>query len=75
MLRITIDLVPFGHKELTRKLGEIEIINDGTGSPEVGNYIYRLFDADTSIEGELKEHNRAQSVFKLLKAVLNKALF
>jgi len=75
MLRITIDLVPFGKEDLTEKIGEIIIHNDGTGNHEVGNYKYELSDVEVSIKGELKEHNRMQSVFKLLQGVLNKALF
>jgi hypothetical protein len=47
MLRIKIELVPYGKEEWTRELGSIDIIND---------------------------HNRLQSAFKILQAVLNKAL-
>jgi hypothetical protein len=76
MLRIKIELVPFGNEELAREIGDIEIINDGTGDHRYGNYIYELWDNEnSSIKGELKGHNRLQSVFKLVQAVLNKALF
>ena len=74
MLRITIDLVPYGKEKWLRNIGKIEIGNDGTGNERFGNYKYKLVDSDVIIKGELKEHNRMQSVFKLLQAVLNKAL-
>ena len=80
MLRIKIVLEPYGKKEWQREIGEIEIINDGTGDHSHGNYIYELWDANTTlhdkvtIKGELKGHNRMQSAFRLLQAVLNKAL-
>ncbi len=74
MLRITIELVPYGKEDLTEKISEIIIYNDGTGDYKVGNYKYELSDVDISIKGELKEHNRMQSAFKLLQGVLNKAL-
>lgn len=80
MLRIKIELVPLGNENLTRELGQIKIINDGTGDYHEGNYTYKLSDeattitAPVTIEGQLKGHNRMQSAFKLLQAVLNKAL-
>lgn len=74
MLRIKIELVPYGDESLTREIGQVVIINDGTGDYRVGNYEYELSDRDVKIKGKLKGHNRLQSVFRLLKAVLNKAL-
>lgn len=75
MLRIKIELVPYGNEEWAREIGNIEIINDGTGDHQNGNYIYELWDNEnSSIRGELKGHNRLQSVFKIIQAVLNKAL-
>ena len=43
MLRITIDLLPHGDVSRREKLGEIHIINDATGTHEIGNYITRLY--------------------------------
>jgi len=73
MLRITIDLVPFGKEELKREIGQITIINDGTGDYKLGNYKYTVGDETGTVKGKLKGHNRLQSVFHLLKSVLNKA--
>lgn len=80
MLRITIELVPYGNEDLAREIGQVKIINDGSGDHKYGNYTYELSDDTntitnpTSIKGTLKEHYRLQSVFRLLQAVLNKAL-
>lgn len=74
MLRITIDLVPFGKEDLKREIGKIEIINDGTGDYKLGNYKYTIGDETGTIKSKLKGHNRLQSVFHLLKSVLNKSI-
>ena len=75
MLRITIELVPFGKEQYKRTIGDMIIYNDGTGDTSTGNYKYKLSDdSATSIKGKLKGHNRMQSVFKIIQAVLNKAL-
>lgn len=42
MLRVTIELLPFGSEEKKRHLGTIDIANDGKGTPERGNYMVRL---------------------------------
>jgi len=45
MLRVTIELLPLGDEEHKEKLGEVLIINDGTGTPQIGNYKVRLMKA------------------------------
>ena len=42
MLRCTIELIPFGDETKTKKLGIIEIANDGTGTRTSSNYIVTL---------------------------------
>lgn len=42
MIRVTIELVPRGDESKKQHLGTAEIINDGTGNMEVGNYTVRL---------------------------------
>ena len=75
MLRITIELVPYGQEEFKREIGKIIIYNTGTGDHAYGNYKYEVVDDSAdSIKGTLVGHNRMQSVFKLLQSVLNKAL-
>ena len=38
MLRCTIELLPHGDETRKRLIGVVEIANDGTGTPTVGNY-------------------------------------
>ena len=45
----------------------VKIVNDGTGTPEVGNYRYQVMVNDTVIEsGEIKKHHRKEGWQKLL---------
>lgn len=38
MIRVTVEIVPFGMEAEKRVIGMAEIVNDGTGGREVGNY-------------------------------------
>lgn len=42
MLRVTIELLPHGDESRKETIGIIDIINDGSGDPEIGNYAVRL---------------------------------
>lgn len=44
MIRVTIEILPFGKEKDKYHLGTVEITNDGRGSPTKGNYIYGFFD-------------------------------
>jgi len=74
MLRITIELVPYGKEEFKREIGRVIIANDGTGDYRIGNYEYTLSDEAGKITGRLRGHNRLRSVFHLIREVLNKVL-
>lgn len=39
MLRVTIELVPHGNETAVRKIGMLEIANDGTGTEQRGSYV------------------------------------
>ena len=54
----------------------IKIQNDGTGTPEVGNYRYQVLINSTSIEvGDIKGHTRSSGWRKLLVRLLESSLF
>lgn len=40
MIRITVEMVPSGDDERARMLAQGVIVNDGTGTLEIGNYYY-----------------------------------
>lgn len=42
MIRVTVELLPFGKEEGKKKLSEIHIANDGSGTTERGNYMARI---------------------------------
>lgn len=42
MIRITVELLPFGREEGKQVLGVAEIANDGTGTASNGHYRYKL---------------------------------
>ena len=53
----------------------IKIQNDGTGTPEIGNYRYQVLVNSTSIEvGEIKGHKRGDWR-KLVAMMLENSLF
>lgn len=41
MLRVTIELVPYGDEWAKKKISCVEIANTGTGSDELGDYMVR----------------------------------
>lgn len=38
MIKITIEIIPFGVDSMKRVLGVMDIVNDATGSDTIGNY-------------------------------------
>lgn len=77
MIRVTIELVPFGNEEEKSTLGEISIINDLTSSkrPEFGNYIIKYKNLEYPYEKRIvniKNHKREDGYLKLLQKVVNK---
>ena len=75
MLRVTIDLIPFGREELKKELGVVEIINDGTGNAELGNYDVYV-NQDKPIGGKFRIENfiRSFGFWELVTDVLNKKI-
>ena len=73
MLRITVELVPFGDEINKKKIGEMVLAN--TGSNEDGTCSYSAWtEADSHSEpamfGKIKSFNRTQSVWELLRLML-----
>jgi len=72
MLKITVELFPFGEESLKRTLLVGRIWNDATGTPVVGNYKYTFTNSEKKIfNGEVKNYDRAEPVHHLLMNVLN----
>lgn len=75
MLRVTIEIVPFGSEEEKRTLSTINIINDGTGTSKYGNYIARRHfwgEDKEPIDINILKYKRDHGYFKLIQKIINK---
>jgi len=74
MLKITIEIWPWGIKENSRILGSAIIWNDGSGGRTLGNYCYKIFKEENSTpwkKGNIKNFERLKhGVWNLLYLVL-----
>ena len=74
MLRVTVELVPFGDESRAREIGMLLIANDGEGTHESGNYayVYGYTDRDVPLaRGTVKKFPRSQGAWALVKKILN----
>lgn len=74
MLRITVEIVPFGDESLSREIGKGYIINDKTGVNNKGNYDCKFLEIDKDKKHNLKLKNfdRDNGFWKLIGEALNK---
>lgn len=76
MIKVTVELYPFGKEEGKKTLAEAIVWNTGIGSPFLGEYGYELYDAGGKPmrRGFIGEFFRKQyTVWWLLAAVLKEA--
>jgi len=73
MLRITIDLIPYGDEKLRRTIGTATIVNDLTGNINDGNYEYTIQSDSNCFSGEINKFKREKGAWSLLKEVLKHA--
>jgi len=66
MIKITVEIIPFGFEELKRKVGIMTIVNDGTGTKKRGNYNYSM-----STGGRTWRKGRVENFPKLSGSVWN----
>ena len=72
MIRVTIEKYPYGDKNKAESLYTIDIINDGTGNSEVGNYEIRISRTSRLAKvSRVKGFRRANGVLRLLSAALH----
>lgn len=74
MLRITIELVPFGVEDEAHKIATMLIANDGTGTHKTGNYAYAYEYADRPDDPEIgiiTRFPRNDGAWELVRKVLN----
>lgn len=71
MIRVTVELVPFGREDEKKTIGTMVIINDATGSKEMGNYkFYVLNEKKKDIySGVYKGFPRALRIWRLIQEI------
>ena len=58
MLRVIIEDWPYGDRKRKTVLGHMDIVNDGSGSVEVGNYYVRLDESRGPVQYYAGSHKR-----------------
>jgi hypothetical protein len=67
MLRVTVDLVPFGNEDESRPIAEMIIANDTTGTQDFGNYVFAMWSDKSGTDyGTVKDYYRGNGVFELI---------
>jgi pyoverdine/dityrosine biosynthesis protein Dit1 len=75
MIRVRVDLVPFGNEDEAKEIGQLVLANDGSGNAFTGNYVFVYAD-DSGKEhvGSVKDFPRKQSIWKLIAECLHSNL-
>jgi hypothetical protein len=71
MLKVTIELFPYGDETRAREISSFFIGNDGTGDIETGNYIYKKRPED-EWQPSVQKWLRRNPVEQLVRAVIEK---
>jgi len=71
MLKVKVELHPFGDSESAKEISSFFIANDGTGDYRVGNYLFKKEETDLW-EPSIQNWPRHLPVEQLVKAVLEK---
>lgn len=73
MLRVKLELVPFGIESRCQQIGELRIVNDGShpDRPEYGNYSVAIdVDGVPYATGCVMDHLRSASAWRLVRKAL-----
>lgn len=74
MLRVIVQLVPFGEEEWSREIAQAVIYNDSSGDYQIGNYVAGFCEHQQFLGTVgLRRHVRAQSVWALVGKAAMKA--
>ena len=81
VLRITIELLPHGDEDQAKLIAQANIVNNGSGTRDIGNYNYVLGEEHgssnwkaSSIEGFPRERVAGLNVWDLVYRVLHDAV-
>lgn len=71
MIRVTVELVPFGDETYKKVIGIMNIANDGRGTHALGNYDVRLEDdRDVERNARVLQFDRASGAWSLVRRAL-----
>lgn len=75
MLRVKAEIDMFGQGVMHVDAGTLEIVNDGTGTREVGNYRWELLSPKGEVmdKGTIHGHVRANGAWPLIRDILDGA--
>lgn len=73
MIRVTVELLPYGYEEGKVMIASGTITNDGTGTLELGNYRARFESDGKAFAAEHRGHRRGDGILPLLLACLAQA--
>ena len=72
MLRITVDLVPYGDEDMAKTIGEMIIGNEHTYANNSANYVYAYRDNRGTEEfGHITKFDRDEGIWSLLHRCLD----
>lgn len=78
MIKITIEIHPYGDESKKRTIGVMDIWNDNTGTKTRGNYVFKIFKQGSNAiwgVGEIKDFPRERkNVWYLLHLCLSKII-
>jgi predicted amino acid racemase len=73
MIRVTIDLIPYGIEEKKKNIDTITISNIYTSIKDIAEYSVR-FDNNEKTSFMIKNHRRIEGIYSLLKKVIDKVV-
>ena len=75
MIRVTIELIPFGNEQEAKKIAEMVIANDGTSQNGLNNYAAWVsgdtWTGEPPAFGKVLKHDRTLSVWTLVKKAID----
>lgn len=75
MIRVRVDLIPFGNEDEAKEIGQLVLANDGHGNVFTGDYVFVYADNHgAEHEGSVKHFPRKQGIWELISACLNSSL-
>lgn len=75
MIRVRVDLVPFGNEDEAKEIGQLVLANDGTGNAFTGNYVFVYADnSGLEYEGSVKDFPRKMGIWELLAECLSNSV-